>query len=519
MGQKVSSIYFLCLLGCMLLMATPLKADGNDVLNRVIELPKSKGTVYKLLGQISDRSGFLFIYDSKVVDNDRETRIKSGRYTIRQAIEEIIDNNTLQLRVVGKHILIAPPEVKEKVSEIIVSSLPVVEEKFLTVEGLILDRYTNEPIPFATIGIPAAAIGTITNLNGEFRFLFPDSLRNEKINFSHIGYDPYEIDASLLEGSHHRMSLEPKVIPLQEVVVRLVNPEKLLDEMLESRALNYASRPVFHTSFYREGVEYKKGLVSLTEAVFQIYKTPFDHPVNSDQARLLKMRKINSNTEKDTIITKFKSGVHTTLLLDIVKNLPDFLTKENRLLYEYAHSDITVIDNRLAHVISFVQKAGITDPLYKGEVYIDADNNALLGATFEINPKYINKAANMYIERKSRNLNITPQQIRYTISYKNIDGTYYINHIRGDLYFRIRQKRHLFSTTAHTWFEMINGKTETENVKRFERRESFPTKTVFADMDYTYDNDFWENFNTILPEENLNEAIGKISSFIEETQL
>ncbi|MDL2208444.1 carboxypeptidase-like regulatory domain-containing protein, partial [Parabacteroides sp. OttesenSCG-928-O15] len=148
---------------------------------------------------------------------------------------------------------------------------------------------------------------------------------------------------------------------------------------------------------------------------------------------------------------------------------------------------------------------------------LDMENSALLGITFRIHPKFVAQAAPMYIERKSRQLNITPQEVSYTISYKQSKGIYYINHVRGDLEFRVRKKKHLFSTTLHTWFEMATIKTETEDIKRFPRDERIPTQTVFSETEYTYDNHFWEHFNIILPEESLHEAIGKISGIIEET--
>ena len=37
------------------------------MLERVIYLAKSKGTVYTLLGKVSEQSGFLFVYDKKLV--------------------------------------------------------------------------------------------------------------------------------------------------------------------------------------------------------------------------------------------------------------------------------------------------------------------------------------------------------------------------------------------------------------------------------------------------------------------
>ncbi|GHT29566.1 hypothetical protein AGMMS49574_06670 [Bacteroidia bacterium] len=43
------------------------------------------------------------------------------------------------------------------------------------------------------------------------------------------------------------------------------------------------------------------------------------------------------------------------------------------------------------------------------------------------------------------------------------------------------------------------------------------TRTIFAETNFAYDNLFWENFNTILPKGQLNDAINKITSKIEET--
>lgn len=61
----------LCLLLFLLLFGIcRLKADGGDVLERIIRLPGAKGTVYAMLGKVSEQSGYLFVYDSKLVDND-----------------------------------------------------------------------------------------------------------------------------------------------------------------------------------------------------------------------------------------------------------------------------------------------------------------------------------------------------------------------------------------------------------------------------------------------------------------
>ncbi len=52
------------------------------------------------------------------------------------------------------------------------------------------------------------------------------------------------------------LTLEPKVIPIQEVVIRIVNFAPVT-EMQEHKSLNYSQEPVYQTTFYREGIERK----------------------------------------------------------------------------------------------------------------------------------------------------------------------------------------------------------------------------------------------------------------------
>ena len=44
------------------------------------------------------------------------------------------------------------------------------------------------------------------------------------LSFSHLGYVGQTVEASALEGRSNVLSLEPKVISLQEVLIRLVEP-------------------------------------------------------------------------------------------------------------------------------------------------------------------------------------------------------------------------------------------------------------------------------------------------------
>ncbi|MDD4760648.1 MAG: STN and carboxypeptidase regulatory-like domain-containing protein, partial [Bacteroidaceae bacterium] len=326
--NKILAYYIsFLLLSLLVLFPTMTTASNINIMpDRTIKLPKTKDTVYHLLLKVSDITGLLFIYDSKIIDNEKVTTIKKGNYTIEEAIRLIVDNTELEVSQVGNHILITLPATHKKVTA------PTIIEKKKThfiIEGTLVDKQTKEPIEGGTINVQNTSIGSVSNANGEFRLIIPDSLQSSKIIFSHLGYTPEKLDASLIAGRKSNIGLEAKVIPLQEVIVRIANPIRLLREMQQNIRINYPHDPVYLTSFYREGIERKSKFVSLSEAIFKIYKSSYLINANSDQVKLLKMRNISNQLEKDTVITKMKAGINSSLMLDVIKTMPDFLNPDD----------------------------------------------------------------------------------------------------------------------------------------------------------------------------------------------
>ncbi len=500
----------------MLLVCPLLRAQSDDLPSRTIPLPKLKGTTYEMLNLISERSGYLFMYDSKVIDSNRKVKISEGDYTLKEAIALACgDAENIRTRTIGNHILLYKAETKPAEKE---TPAPSPAGSYFTLEGTVRERETGDPIPYCAVGVVETGMGTITNQNGQFLLKVPDSLQNAYIHVSHIGYEAQRFPARLLSENNADLYLDTRFIPLEAVIVRLVNPQKLIKDMLDHIPHNYSDKPYYLTTFYREGVDRKRGFANLTEAVFRVYKTGYDGAAE-DRVKMVKMRTISNNRETDTVIMKMKAGVNACLMLDVIKNIPDFLVLGEENMYRYTKIDMAVTGDRLAHVIAFEQNPGIKGPLYKGELYIDENNYALLHARFRIHPDYIKQARSMLVVKKSKSVEITPREAVYTVSYYPRNGKYYVNHTRGDLIFSVKKKRKILSGTAHvhTWFEMVTCNIDTVNVKRFSVAESQPARNVLSETNYVYDETFWESFNTIMPEEKLSEAISRISSKIEES--
>jgi len=507
-----------CFIGIIFFVGFCFPTKAVEILDEEILLPKTKGTTYELLNRISDLTGYLFIYDSDILNSEKKISFPGGTHTLQESIYLITRDRNIQIKIIGKHILLYK---KELASGVVVQSAPVVNDSlnFIIAKAVVKDAQTKEPIPYASVSIEKTGVGTIANQSGEFmiKIPLPDSVQN--ILISCVGYNQQLIPIGLFLNHPVDIYLQTKIVPLQEVIIGFVNPQKIIREMLNNKSVNYQENPVYFTTFYREGVEKKNTIVSLTEAVFQIYKTGFESSAD-DQVRLLKMRKISNKEENDSIILKIRAGIDASLHLDIIKYIPDFLDLGDDDPYYYTKIDMTVTDSSLAHVIAFEQKPGITAPLYKGELYINADNSALLTAHFNINPDYIDKATDIFVLKKPKEVDIKPENADYNVSYKYWNGKYYLNHIRGDLTFKVKKKNGIFqpSKSIHAFFEMVVCKIDTVDVKRFSRQESIPTHNVFSETKFQYDNHFWGDFNVILPEKKLNDAISRISSKIEEME-
>jgi hypothetical protein len=286
---------------------------------------------------------------------------------------------------------------------------------------------------------------------------------------------------------------------------------------MDLRKQNNNLDPVYTTSFYREGVQKNNRYLSYSEAVFKVYKSAYSLSELSDQVKLLKSRKIQGINPRDTVFVKLKAGVLSALQLDIVKCVPGFLDISVPS-YSYTYSDLVSFNDDDVYAITFEQNTGIYEPLFKGTLYIDKESFAILGANFEVNPQFLDLAADDLILKKSRKLIVKLEKIYYSVSYTPFNGKYYLNHARCDIKLKTRLRRHLTSDNFSTFFEYATCQIDTTHVEKFPRQEVIKPNIVFSDATYNSDYAFWGNYNSIAAEEKLSEALTRIIGKIEKIQ-
>ncbi|TVQ92860.1 MAG: hypothetical protein EA393_03060 [Bacteroidetes bacterium] len=478
-----------------------------------VTLAGQNNSVFNILNQVSRQTGYFFIYDSQIIDSDRKVRIRRGRYPLDELLSNVLNNDLLQFRLLDKYIIIYLPRA-DKPDTLAISSDEEYTTRTFQVQGRILDGETGNSLPFASIFLKGRSVGVTSNQDGNFKIRINDFNDSDSLQISYVGYKSRVIPISLLIEGFHEIYLDVDVVSLQEVVVTWYNPYEILNRALNARNDLYPSQASHHTSFYREGAFKDDMILNYSEAVFRIFKTSYNSQAD-DQVMLLKSRNITNLDLEDTLMLKLKAGVRSALELDVMKTLPEFLQPEFFSSYKYTGAYIVAFESGSAFAIEFQEAEYVREPLYRGTIYIDRETFAVLRAEFEIHPSYLRKHERRFIPRRSPDHITRIQNMKYVVQYRKWEGKYYLKHARGDIDIRIRPRNRLFGKNYNVFFEMAVVNIDTLETGRFRRRETLNTRSVFMDQKFYYDADFWKDFNIILPEKNISDALQEINYRLE----
>ncbi len=488
-----------------LLLFTLQLYPQESILERRVKLPGNSIRAARALSEVSRLTGYIFTYDTKIINNARVFTLPPADIPLSELLDSVTGDPGIKYSVIGKHIILyrdlltdAPAPVSD--------STPLQ----LIISGKITDSETLEPLPYATIGISHRGRGTVTNYNGDFILKITDECLNDTLSVSYIGYINRQIPVRSLPGNMMTIGMERDFIPIPEIIIRAQDPVFIINKAISSVASNYGTTPAMLTGFYREGVYRKKEPQIYSEAVVQIYKSPYARSLQNDQIKVIRSRKIENLEAEDTLAIRLKAGLISTLTLDGMRNMFDFLDPKSFNSYEYHLTDIVTMDGETAFVISFSQKDWVKEPLMKGDVYINVDNYGVLFAEFEINPLYVTQTGESYISRLPHDYSMKPEYVRYQTRYRHVDGRYYLSHVRGDLGFLAKGKKKVFSSHFNVFFELAITNYRTDDVVRFEHEELAPAYSIFSSTITGYDAEFWKNLDFLKPEDDLLEALSRL---------
>lgn len=382
---------------------------------------------------------------------------------------------------------------------------------FITISGVVKDKNNKKRLEYVNISIPGSTAGTVTNEDGEFSFKIKDPSHTKAIEISHIGYHNNKVEVKGSDISDLTVWMTPFENMLDEIIIHAREPRYIVEEAIKKIPANYSKNENMLTGFYRETAQKGRRYINISEAVIDIYKTPYNESIDRDRVQIYKGRKLLSQRRTDTLAVKLLGGPNLSILCDIVKNPDVLLDKEYLPYYYFKMEESTNIDNRPQYVISFKPQVIMPYALYYGKLYIDKELLSFTRAEFNLSMDDRNKATQAILRRKPFGLRFRPLEVAYLVNYKNRDGVTYLNYIRNEVRFKCDWKRKLFSTNYTILSEMVVTDGREDNVTGIPYKMAFKeTQSLSDKVENFMDEDFWGAYNIIEPTESLESAVNKL---------
>jgi hypothetical protein len=385
------------------------------------------------------------------------------------------------------------------------------DTEYITVSGTVRDEKSKRRLEYANISVAGSNIGTVTNADGFFAIKIRKSVPAHTVEISHIGYLNETIQLKGDDVFNHQVMMTPNANLLEEVIVRAREPRYIVEEAINRIARNYSPQTNLLTGFYREAAQKGRRYINISEAVIDVYKTPYDQNADRDRVQIFKGRSLLSQKRSDTLIVKLLGGPNLSIYVDIVKNPEVLLDREALSNYSFRMEESVMIDSRAQYVISFQPQTILPYALYYGKLFIDKERLSFTRAEFNLNMDDRNKATEAILKKKPYGLIFRPLEVSFLVTYKEREGLAYLSYIRNEVRFRCDWKRRLFATNYGIVSEMVVTDSREDKVEGIPYRLAFkPNQSLSDKVSDFMDEDFWGAYNIIEPTESLESAVNRL---------
>ncbi len=493
---------------CILLIALFLMlAAGNgfsqrSLLDKRVKIKSTSGTIEKILDEISTSGGFTFTYSS-VIPLNKIIELGNNKQTVQAFLNEIFKDDLIRFYPKKDKILLVP-YLKSDVN------------KLQKITGQVLEKGTNEPLEFANIFMLNRNMGTISNNNGKFMLNFKTCRETDTLCISSLGYKPVKIPMNSIDSTFITIKLIPEILSIKEVRISPIEPLDLIRKALDNIKTNYDEKPCLLTAFFRESTKKDNIYISLSEALLKIYKEPY-LSFRNDQIKIEKGRKGSNIASQEYINYIVQGGLYNNFRLDLVKYGINFLDKDYFDYYSYKLDKISRYRGLPVYIIRFDQKDIFDYPCYTGKIYIDKESLAIVNVEFELSPKSLDFARDLYIIRTPHSVKVKPLSAEYKVNYRKTGDRWNLDYVMSEVRIYVksdykRKRRNKMSSIFTSKSEYVITDKDTANVnERFKFKEVSKPDDILVKQIVETDEDFWGEDNIILPEEPLVETINKIN--------
>jgi CarboxypepD_reg-like domain len=491
----------------ILLLPANLKAQqqNGSVLENRISVYLQNQPLNLILDQISWQAGVYFSYDASLLNSNKKYSIDVTSKSLYNVLNQLFSHNEYKFLELENQVVIIKNDQKILPAEILPDSIPA---KYFFISGKITDSKKAEPVTYASVSVTNRPIGTISNNDGNFLLKIHPDLIRDTIVISCMGYEQIFLPAwKMLDEDEIRMTSVS--IRLKEVKVVGTTPAKILAKIHENMPLNYSNEHLMMTGFYRETVQQDDEYINVSEAVIELLKTPYPHETRTDDVRIVKGRRSPDVKPFQWINFKLQGGPFTITRLDVVKTLESFISPEYQHLYSYNIINSIMYNNNPVYVLAFKPVSEYSDEGFTGELYVHRESYAIVHANFRYGKAALKNASLTLIKKKPRGVKAKLDDSDYRVNYQYYNGKWHLSTLKASVVFKIRSHSDKINAEFHSVSDLLITDIADTDLKNFERTELFTQRDIFVEMIDNYDAGFWENYNIISPEDDLENAFKK----------
>ncbi len=378
------------------------------------------------------------------------------------------------------------------------------------IKGVVLDRLDSTGINAANVYFRKNNIGTFTNELGQFSILIPDSLTNDTLVVSCIGYNSFRAKVlDLSARSIQKILLEPQFIQLDEVTISTSSDyaKEIVEQVVRKLPANFQKKQFYLEAFYRELAIRDSTYVRLVEAAVGIQDFGYGSEIERRKINLLELRKSEDYLTygAGSSLVKFLFGednmLYHTINQDFFRNYKDqpklaiidkvSFTDE----YEFKVDGYTTLNADSLIVIKFrSDDLDLSRPYYEGKLYINLHDYGIVRMDYGMlaNPGSTFKSQNnVYYQGKFF--------FKATIDYRVINSKYFLSRVtftkpknfdavdngKG-------QQFVIYDLSVHNIF------TQKKDFDRIRKRDSQKKDIDLYEQNFPYNADFWKNYNLII---------------------
>ena len=374
--------------------------------------------------------------------------------------------------------------------------------KIIRIVGKLTNDKTNEPIPFANVGVIGSYIGAASNLDGIFELKIPGKLIDQTIQASAVGFSTFSKSVrSCMDGDTLKIDLTPQNYSIAEVEVMAESLvlKKRIKTAIERIPDNYLQTPFNYDVYYRSEKFKNKKLNRLREAAIRIYDDKGYQRADAYQVfkeRGYKFLQVRKNFETASLADG-STYLDELLEMDIVRGRGNILNGNHLDFYDLKLEQITAYENDSIWVIGYKSKRPILSNTgdyyateYSGKLYIKIKDFAVVkNETHVVASNYSTQGRSFYVNEERQKWKPIKVEYDFSVTYKKHSGRYYLSYVNYKRHHKTKDKTTHDISTMDVNTEMLITKINTAKPEIIEKRAYYENMP--------YDKKFWESYNII----------------------